>query len=299
VRRVADRARRTSFVGYALVAAAATSWGAQSVVAKLLLTSGLPPSSLVSTRTTLASLILIAALAGLRPQLLRVSARDLGRLAVLGIVGMALSNYTYYFALTRIPIATAALLIYTAPLLVLGASVVLYGESPRRSDLSAAAVTLVGAVLVVRAYEPAALQVNAAGLAAGVCCAAAFAFSSLWAKAVTPRVSPWTMLTYSLASAAVFWLPLAPPWTLLLESHPPHVWVGLGTVVAFGTLVPWAFYFAGLVRISAAHASITSTVEPVVAASVAFVVLGEALAWPQLAGGALILIGTALLHIRS
>ena len=66
--------------GYLLAAGAATSWGAQTIVAKLLLTSGLPATSLVSIRTTMAAIVLAAATALLRPELLRVSARDLWRI---------------------------------------------------------------------------------------------------------------------------------------------------------------------------------------------------------------------------
>ncbi len=289
---------RPVLVGYALVAAAATSWGAQSVVAKLLLTSGLAPSSLVSTRTALAALVLVGALGGVRPALLRVRAGDLVHLAILGTVGMALSQYTYYFALTRIPVATALLVTYTSPLLVLTAGVLFYGERLRRRDVAAALATLLGAGLVIRAYEPGTLRGNAAGLAASGFCAAAFAFYSLWAKRTAPRVSPWTMVTYSLLTAAVFWLPLAPPWSVLLGAYAAPIWLGLAVVVVFGTLVPFSLYLAGLSRISAAHASVTATLEPVVAAAVAFVVLGESLAPPQLLGGALIVAGIALLHTQ-
>lgn len=293
--------RRTGLIGYLLVAGAATSWGAQSVVAKLLLTSpsgGLPAISLVSTRTALAFMILALVLVGVKPALLRVSGRDLGRLGLLGVVGVALSNYSYYFALTRIPVAIAALMIYTAPLLVLAATVLIYGEPLRRAEVLAAVVTLAGAALVVRAYEPAALQVNLAGIAASLVTALAFAFYNLWAKTVAPRVSPWTMLAYSLGTAAAFWLPFARPWDVFLAPHSPAVWGGLAIVTVFGTLVPFALYLAGLARISAAHASVTSTVEPVVAATVAFLVLGEILVWPQVVGGALILVGIGLLHVR-
>ena len=45
-------------------------------------------------------------------------------------------------------------------------------------------------------------------------------------------------------------------------------------------------------------AKLTSTLEPVVSGVVAFAVLGETLAWPQLAGGALVLTGIGLLHLR-
>jgi drug/metabolite transporter (DMT)-like permease len=106
------------------------------------------------------------------------------------------------------------------------------------------------------------------------------------------------MLAYSLATAAVVWVPLAPPWRVLLAPHPPAMWTGFAVVVVFGTLVPFALYLAGLARIRAAHASVTSCLEPVVAATVAFVVLGESLGALQLVGGALILAGIALLHAR-
>src|SRR5262249_47980734 len=77
-----------------------------------------------------------------------------------GVTGMALANYTYYVALQRIPIATAVLLIYTSPLLVLAADVVLYRQPLHRRDLVSAIVTLSGAALVVRAYAPSALAGN-------------------------------------------------------------------------------------------------------------------------------------------
>lgn len=288
--------RGPGLAGYALVAGAGASWGAQSVVAKLLLTSGLPVGSLISARITLASLIVLAGLALVKPGLLRVSGPDLGRLAVLGLVGMAISNYTYYVALARIPVATAALVIYAAPLFVLVASVTLYGESLRRIDLLAAAVTLSGASLVVRAYEPAVFRVNLVGIAASLVTALGFAFYNLWAKTISRRVPPWTMLAYSLAAAALCWVPLAPPWSFFRLPHSPAVWAGLAVIVVFGTLVPFSLYLAGLTRISAAHASVTSTVEPVVAASIAFLVLGEGVLWPQALGGALVLAGIALLH---
>lgn len=288
-----------AWVGYALVAAAAASWGAQSVVAKLLLMSGLDAAALVSARTTLSTTIMVAALAGVNRRLFRVEPGDLGRIVILGLVGMAISNYTYYFALQRIPVATAALLIYTAPLIVLAASVLIFGEPLARRDVTAAVLTLTGAALVVRAYRPDALEVNLAGVAASVLNAFAWAFYSLWGKTVSPRVSPWTMLTYSLATGTLFWLVVTPPWRLLLAAHPPFVWVGIGVVVVFGTLLPFALFLAGLARISAAHASVTATVEPVVAAGVAFAVLGERLDWPQMVGGVLILAGIGLLHVRA
>jgi drug/metabolite transporter (DMT)-like permease len=280
------------------VAAAATSWGSQAVAARILLTAGIDASQLVSARTALAFLILVVGLAGLRRDVLRVRLGELARLVMLGVVGMALSQYTYYVALARIPVATTLLIVYTSPLFVLAAIAVFYREPLRRHEILAAALTLAGAMLVIRAYDLRGLRLNALGLAAGLFCAAGFAFYNLWAKTIA-GVSPWTMLVYSLGSAAAFWVPLAPPWAFLLEPHSPRIWVGFAVIVIFGTLVPFGLYLAGLARISAAQASVTSTLEPVVAAGVAFLALGEILAWPQLLGGLLVLGGIALLQARA
>lgn len=281
-----------------LAAGAAISWGAQTIVAKVLLTSGLPAAWLVSTRTALAAIVLTAATALARPRLLRVDPGDVWRLALLGTAGMSLSNYTYYLTLTLIPVAMAAILLYMTPLFVLAGSVLLFRERLRPQDILAAAATIVGAVLLVRAYESSAVRVNALGLALGIFNAISFAFLNLWAKTLPRRLSPWTVLLYAFVAGTLFWLPLAPPWQTFLVPQPTSVWLAVGIVTVFGTLLPYAFYFAALARISAAHVSVTSTLEPVVSGAVAFAVLGETLAPPQLAGGALVLAGIALLHVR-
>lgn len=285
--------------GYLFVGAAAALWGSQSVVAKLLLTSGIAPVILVSVRTSLAFLLLAAVLGMLSPASLRVAWRDLPFLAAFGIFGMALSNVTFYFSLTRIRVATTLLILYTSPLLVLVASAILWGDPIRRRDLGGALLALLGCALVIRVYDPAALRLNAAGVAAAFFGACAFAFYNLWGKLGTRRFSPWTMLVYALGFSAAFWLPISPPWRFVLEPHSGWIWAGLGVVVVAGTILSFACYLAGLARISATHANLTSTLEPVVGALTAFVVLGETLEWPQLVGGALTLAGIALVHERS
>jgi drug/metabolite transporter (DMT)-like permease len=124
----------------------------------------------------------------------------------------------------------------------------------------------------------------------------ACAFYNLWAHRVAPRISPWTGLTYSLGCAAAFWLPVAPPWEFLLAAHPPRTWAAFALVAVFGTLVPFGLYLAGLRHISAAHANVTSMLERVVAAGVAYLLLGETLDGLQLAGAALVLAGLVLLQ---
>jgi len=285
--------------GYLLVVAAAALWGSLSVVAKLLLTSGISPITLVSVRTSLAFLLLASVLGILSPDRLRIGTRDLPYLAIFGIFGLALSNVSFYFALSRIRVATTLLILYTSPLLVLVASAILWGDPIRRRDLTGALFALLGCALVIRIYEPAALRLNALGVAAAFLGACAFAFYNIWGKLGTRRFSPWTIVVYTLGFSAAFWLPISPPWRFFVEGHPAWIWAGLGTIVVGGTILPFTLYLGGLARISAAHANLTSTLEPVVGALTALLVLGETLEWPQFFGGALTLAGIALIHERA
>jgi hypothetical protein len=43
------------------------------------------------------------------------------------------------------------------------------------------------------------------------------------------------VFVYAFVTGALFWLPIAPPWWLLLGSHPAWVWLGVGIVTVFGT----------------------------------------------------------------
>jgi drug/metabolite transporter (DMT)-like permease len=171
--------------------------------------------------------------------------------------------------------------------------VLFFRERLHGRDALTAAVTIVGAALLVRVWEPAGLRANTLGIVLGIFNAIAFAFLNLWAKTLPASLSPWTVLVHAFVAGALFWLSIAPPWWLLLGSHPAWVWLGVGIVTVVGTLLPYALYFAALARISVTHVSITSTLEPVVSGLVAFAVLGETLVPPQLAGSALVLAGTA------
>ena len=92
--------------------------------------------------------------------------------------------------------------------------------------------------------------------------------------------------------AAVIWAVLLPfwDWPFELLADPQIAWrvlaVGLG-----GTLLPFALSVAALRWISSAVAGIATTTEPVLAAALAWLFLGQALSVPQLIGGGLVVTG--------
>ena len=78
-----------------------------------------------------------------------------------------------------------------------------------------------------------------------------------------------------------------------------EAWLWLILIALVSTVVAVSAFFAGLRRVGPSEAAILSTFEPPVTVVLAFLVLGERLTAPQLAGGALVLAAVVLLQLRS
>ena len=83
----AERARNPR-LGYALAASAAALWALNGSLARFLLDDGVSALRLAQLRSLVAWAILVACLALVRPQLLRIDRRDIPRFAFLGIAGL-------------------------------------------------------------------------------------------------------------------------------------------------------------------------------------------------------------------
>ena len=115
--------------GYLYIAAAAFSWGIAASLGRAAFTGRLLPSGqalqidpliLSQSRTTISFLVLFFFLLVKRGwKNLKLPAADFGQMVLLGVLGVAASNYFYYLAIQKTNVATAIILQYTAPVLVL------------------------------------------------------------------------------------------------------------------------------------------------------------------------------------
>jgi len=111
-----DRARSWIGVGYILLAA--TLFSVNGTVSKLVMAAGLSSLRLVEIRCLGAALLFAAIAAWRRPASLRIGRRELGFVAVYGVVGLALVQWLYLLAITRMPVSISLLIEFTAPLLI-------------------------------------------------------------------------------------------------------------------------------------------------------------------------------------
>jgi drug/metabolite transporter (DMT)-like permease len=72
------------------------------------------------------------------------------------------------------------------------------------------------------------------------------------------------------------------------------VWLLLGYVIVFGTIVPFILMITSLHYIPATRATVTAMIEPVLAGVLAYAGLGEEISDMQILGGILVLGGIVL-----
>ena len=102
-------------------------------------------------------------------------------------------------------------------------------------------------------------------------------------------------MTYAFGFGALTVFLLQPEAIVQSLVLPAGAWISMAALAIISTVSGFALYTNGLKYLSASSASITATLEPVVAAGLAFVLLGEAVGVIEMFGGLLVVGAVALL----
>jgi len=284
--------------GYLCVMAAALMWASCGTAGKALFEGGMTPFELVQIRITLAALLLGITLLVAAASHLRIRLRDLGYFVLLGSVGMALVQGTYFYTISKIQVAAAILIQYLSPFFVAFYSICFWKERLTLPKLVAVLLSFGGCYLVVGGYNLDLLYMNRVGILVGVLSSVLFAGYSLLGERGMHRYGPWTVLFYALLFATFSWHVLHPPFHYLVAGFTRAQWGWILYISVIGTILPFGLYFVGVNYIRSTRASITATLEPISAGFMAFFLLGETLEAMQILGGTLVIAAVVLLQLR-
>ncbi len=294
--------------GYFYIAGAALSWGVSATLGRAAFTGHLLPGGaslaaidpliLSQSRATLSLAVLLPILLVRRgPAALKVPGRDLAKLVVLGVLGVAASNYLYYVAIQRTNVATAIILQYTAPVWVLLYTAVRGAQRPSSRRISAVALAVVGCSLAVGLVGSGGFRMDPLGVSAALLAAFSFAFYNVGGHSVLARYDRWKVLMWVLVGTAGFWMAVNPPWKVMAAHFGGAQWAFMAVFSLVSVLLPFSCYFAGLQHLEPTRAIVASCLEPVFSIVIAAVVLGELLRPVQTVGIALVLIAIVLIQM--
>ncbi|MYX08820.1 EamA family transporter [Streptomyces sp. SID8375] len=296
--------------GLLYVTLAATAWGTAGAAAALLYRgSGLGPLALTFWRTFGGLVLLLAVRALLRRRSGTVAVptpapyeplrRRLPRIVMTGIA-LAVFQAAYFAAVEATGLAVGTVVTMGAgPVLIAIGARVTMGERLGAGGVLAVAGALAGLAILVLGGDGG-TTVRPAGVGYALLSAAGCAAMTL----ITRRLGkgggsdPYASTVSAFAVGALCLLPLAAVEGLWPQAHDlgRSLWL-LVYIAAVPTALAYGLYFAGLAAVRAATASVISLIEPVSAAAIAVLFLGERLTMATAIGTGVLLTAVAALAV--
>jgi drug/metabolite transporter (DMT)-like permease len=274
------------FSGYGEIITAAILWSLVGIIAKNI--HGMSAQSIIFYRVSFAFIILFAALlvsGNMKNFGLREKKSYLFLFGILQICTMV----SYFIAIMNSSVSIAVLLLSTAPVYITIFSPWLLKEKIRQRGVIALVLSIVGILLIV---DPGKLdfKLSSIGILAGIASGIFYAFQIMTSKYTSPTYSGYSQAFWSFLVATIILFPVA---TVPLEVVSSNL-IYLLILAIFPTILSVSLYFNGLKKVKAQSASILGLIEPISAVFFAVLILGEEISIFEIIGGALILIGAAL-----
>lgn len=289
---------RASSRGIIFIVLAVSLWGGSASLAKYLFLTRYDPLIITQTRSSLSFLLLAAYFLVTDRTVFRIQLRELYKFALIGVVGIATTNFTYYFTVKESTVATAILVQNVAPVFVMIYAVLISKEEEFTGiKVLSLLLAICGCFLAVSGGSLRDVKLSGWSLLSAPASMICYAFMLVFSKRMLRHYAVWTMLVAALGFATLFWLFINPPWAIAAKGYGSGDWaIFLGFAVV-SILLPYIFFAKGLKLLEASTAGIVTTLEPVVAIIVAWIALGESINGVQIVGGAGVVGSVLLLQV--
>jgi drug/metabolite transporter (DMT)-like permease len=281
------------------VVLAVTLWGGSASLAKFLFQTRYDPLIISQTRSSLSFLLLAAYFLFADRSVFRIRVQELYKFALIGVLGIAMTNFTYYFTVKESTVATAILVQNVAPVVVMIYAVAVSKEEELTGiKVVSLCLALCGCFFAVSGGSLTEVRLSGWSLLTAPVSMLTYAFMLIFSKRILRQYGVWTLLLGGLGFATLFWLFVNPPWAIAAHGYGIADWgIFFGFAVA-SILLPYILFAKGLKILEATTVGILTTLEPVIAIMVAWFALGESINAVQVAGAAGVVGSVMLLQVR-
>lgn len=278
-------------------------WGGTFIAGRVL-AQQMPPMTAASGRFAVAVVLLVLLAWKLEGGLPRLSRRQLGTTAALGLTGIFLYNLCFLAALSRMPAGRTALFVALNPIVTALASALLFRERLGWVKWLGIMLAFCGTAVVITHGDLAGL-LHGGGVGAGelfmFCGISSWAAYTLIGRLALRGLSPIAATTYAAMWGLGFLLVGAAfefssvPW----RSYGWQVWAAIGYLGVFGTVIGFVWYYEGVKALGASRTSVFNNLVPVVSIALAAAFLGEPVLASMLVGGAVTIAGVVMTNRQS
>jgi DME family drug/metabolite transporter len=302
---IAESRHRSARLGLAQVCAAAVLWGTGGLVVTLLNDrDGLGAMTVSAWRMVLAAVALMGFAVLTRSTGSVLETMRTHPLLAVGVgCGTALYQGLYFVSVLMVGVSVATVVaLGLAPVLTALWEHAAGRTRPTWREIGVLAGALTGLVLISATAGHGSVSGGndpTWGLVLAVASGTTYAATTVLGHRLAQRVDPVALTTCATAAGAVA---LAPFFVLAAYAGEPVLASDAGSLALLVYLgvatmaLSYGLLYAGLRTTSGSAATVATLVEPLSAALLAAVVLGERLTWPALVGGALILAAVGALR---
>lgn len=258
-----------------LILIAGILWGCIGIFVRILNSLGISSMKIVVLRSGITAFCMFIILLIFDRPGLKIRLKDLWCFLGTGIASIVFFNFCYFRAIELASMAAAAILLYTAPSIVMVLSFVLFRERFSRKKVISLVLTFVGCCLVTGIGAGAKLSVG--GVLAGLGAGFGYALYSIFGRFALDRgysTFTITFYTFLIAFVASFFMTDSRQVFTDIAANPKHIM----TALLFGilcTVLPYLCYTLGLRKVETGTAAIIASIEPVTAAVIGSAVFGE------------------------
>lgn len=277
---------------YIGIIVSAVFWGSIPLFSRILYAEGFSPIMVPAIRGTISGIISLIGLI-LFKDYKKINLKDVPFYFLYGTLAIASCYIGYAIALQKISTAMAAVLIYTSSAYVNIINRIFFKIPITPMKWIALISTLVGCIMVVKAYDVASFQSNFVGIIIGALTGFCYSLTTvLGTKAKqkhSGRVNAWLIMSFS----SIAFLIVCPPWTIPpITMRQGTLFVGMAIICSF---IPYTLYLMSLdSKVDGGTASIIATVDPVVATLCGVVFFDDSLEIMQIIGIVIVLGGVLL-----
>jgi drug/metabolite transporter (DMT)-like permease len=263
--------------GLIMAVSSAVFWGISGTCAQYLFEQkGFDPAWLVCWRMLIAGVILVLfSLSEKKADTFQIwkKPEDTVQLILFSIFGMVAVQFTYFYSISLSNAATATVLQYTGPLLVVAFYAVKNRKWPILAEYASLALALVGTFLLVTHGSFDTLVISEAALFWGILSAVALAFYTIQPVGLLRRYSPATITGWGMLLGGIAFAPFTKPWEMQ-GNWDLEAGLAFAYIILFGSVLAFYFFLKSVTIVGATTASLLCSVEPLAAAGVAVVWLG-------------------------
>lgn len=282
----------------AAVLAAGCLWGTMGLFTRSLGAIGIGSAGAIFVRCALAALLFLLTILLKDPTQLRVKPKDFWCFFGSGICSLLFFTYCYFTAITLMSLSAAAILLYTAPAIVMLLSALLFHERVTGKKIAALVLAVTGCALVSGLGSGTAITTK--GLLHGLGAGGGYALYSIFARCALDRgygsntVNFYSCLLAAIGSALIWGV--GEPLAAAAAS-----WGNAALCLCAGVVtcyLPYLLYTYGLSGLETGRASILASVEPVVATLLGVLVFREKMTLLGAVGVVCVLSAVVLLNGR-